>query len=650
MGKRSWLIVALVLGALGAAVYVASGGPDGGSGPNALETTEYAVIGGLDDFFQPEVIRVEVGTTVEWLNRGRNPHNIVAEDRSFESPILQRGDEFEHTYDKPGLYPFFCSLHGSPGVGMSGLIAVGDVPLAADGGGVGPGRELVPADPGTTIRVPADQPTIQAGVDAAEPGDLVLVAPGVYAESVLVLTPYLTIRGEDRNTTILDGELKRTNGIHVAEADGVVLENLTAHHYQLNGFYWTGVQGYRGSYLTAYANGDYGIYAFRSQWGRFEHSYASGSPDSGFYIGECQPCHAVVDDVLAEGNALGYSGTNAGGDLWIINSEWAHNGAGIVPNTLDSEGLAPQRGATIAGNSVHDQGLDVVPTKRLQTPAFGTGILIGGGRDNIVEGNVVLDSTVYGIALLPNLDDNLWLTRDNVIRDNHIGGSGQADLALGGPALGGDCFEGNVHVNSVPPAIETFAGCGLPAGAGGDLAPTVSLLVHFLAALGGHYDPGDWQNSVAPDEQPSMPDAATAPVVLAVPEVAVPGPHVVRSLEATLAATSSSGSVAKEMLVMGVPLGSIASVLLGLYAYVLPLALYAAWISIAMWDLIRRDLSDGRRIGWMALVLAVPLVGPIAYFALGRSAISRNVRLFLVLGGMAIYLGVAALAVAVQVL
>jgi plastocyanin len=651
VGKRGWLILALGLGALGVGAYVASGGPHGGAAPNALETTEYAEIGGLDDFFQPEVLRVEIGTTVEWYNRGRNPHNIVAEDGSFTSPILERGDEFEHTYDAPGLFPFFCSLHGSAGVGMSGIIAVGDVPLTADGdGGVGPGREPVPTEPGTTIRVPADQPTIQAGVDAAEPGDLVLVAPGVYHESVLVLTPYLTIRGEDRNTTILDGELTRTNGIHVAEADGVVLENLTAAHYQLNGFYWTGVQGYRGSYLTAYANGDYGIYAYASQYGRFEHSYASGSPDSGFYIGECQPCHAVISDVIAEGNALGYSGTNAGGDLWIINSEWAHNGAGIVPNTLDSEGLAPQRGATIAGNSVHDHGLDVVPTKRLQTPAFGTGILIGGGRENVVEGNVVLDSTVYGIAVLPNLDDNLWLTRDNVVRDNHVANSGQADLALGGPAIAGDCFAGNEHVDSLPPAVEILAGCDAVAGVGGDLAPTVSLLAHFVAALGGHYDPGDWEHAVAPDEQPQLPDAATAPVVLAVPEIAVPGPHAVRSVEETLAVTSSSESVRKEMLLMGVPLGPIGSTLLGLYLYVLPLALYAAWIAIAVWDLIRREVPDGRRIGWMALVLAVPIVGPIAYFTLGGSAIPRAVRLFLVFGGIAIYIGVAALVVLVQVL
>ena len=152
---------------------------------------------------------------------------------------------------------------------------------------------------------------------------------------------------------ILDGEFELDNGIRVLGAGGVAVENMTARNYTFNGFFWTGVDGYRGSYLTAYRNGDYGIYAFDSVNGLFEHSYAAGSPDAGFYIGQCYPCDAVIDDVLAEHNGLGYSGTNSGGNLLIVNSRFNNNRAGIVPNSGSYELCYPQRETTIVGNLVY---------------------------------------------------------------------------------------------------------------------------------------------------------------------------------------------------------------------------------------------------------------------------------------------------------
>jgi len=48
----------------------------------------------------------------------------------------------------------------------------------------------------TTIRVPADQPTIQAGIGAALAGDKVLVAPGTYAERITFSGKAITVASE----------------------------------------------------------------------------------------------------------------------------------------------------------------------------------------------------------------------------------------------------------------------------------------------------------------------------------------------------------------------------------------------------------------------------------------------------------------------
>lgn len=603
-----------------------------------------AEVTAIDSAFTPEVVRVPPGTALRWTVDGVSPHTVDADDGSWASGNLDPGAAFSRTFDAEGVYPYFCRYHGAPGAGMAGTIVVGDVPLPGAQGDVGPGREPVPPAPADTVRVPADVPTIQEGVDRAEPGGMVLVAPGVYEESVRVTTPYLTIRGEDRNATVLEGGFERPNGILVVEADGVAIENLTARNYLLNGFIWTGVHGYRGSYLTAHNNGDYGIFAFDSDWGQLEHSYASGSPDAGFYIGQCDPCHAVVTDVLAEHNALGFSGTNASGDLAIVNSEWRHNLAGIVPNTLDTERLAPQRDIVIAGNHVHHNGSRTVDAKPYEYVAFGIGILVAGGVDDLVTMNLVEDQEVYGIAVIPIVDRNLWVSRGNEIRENVVRRSGRADLALAAPSAGRDCFAGNDAARTSPPAAELLYACDRPSFAafgGGDPAPTMNLLARFADALDGEFPRGDWREQPVPPPQPQMPGAREAPPHPAVPEVAVPLPYRIRD-PATID-PSPEPRVGKEFTIVGLPLAtSVWSLLLGLYGYLVPFALFATWMAIAVWDLIRRDdLSTGARNGWIVAVVLIPFAGPVLYLLGGGSRIELSTRIVLVVGGFLVSIAIA---------
>ena len=123
----------------------------------------------------------------------------------------------------------------------------------------------------------------------------------------------------------------------------------------------------------------------------------------------CSPCRAVITDVVGTDNAAGFSGTNAQ-EVAIVNSEWTNNMSGIVPNTQDAEVGAPQRDLLIAGNYVHDNGNLAAPALALIYPSFGMGIVVAGGLDNLVTGNLIEDQRTYGIVVVPILDRNLWPT------------------------------------------------------------------------------------------------------------------------------------------------------------------------------------------------------------------------------------------------
>ena len=70
------------------------------------------------------------------------------------------------------------------------------------------------------IRVPQDQPTIQQGIDAASPGDIVLVDSGNYKETVIVSTSSISIIARKTWVT-LESNASNENAIQLNDAYNV---------------------------------------------------------------------------------------------------------------------------------------------------------------------------------------------------------------------------------------------------------------------------------------------------------------------------------------------------------------------------------------------------------------------------------------------
>jgi halocyanin-like protein len=75
--------------------------------------------------FDPPVLKVSVGITVQWEWSGRGgPHNVVFQNRDISSDEIYSdpGVHLEHTFEKSGTYRFACEPHQS--IGMKGAIIV----------------------------------------------------------------------------------------------------------------------------------------------------------------------------------------------------------------------------------------------------------------------------------------------------------------------------------------------------------------------------------------------------------------------------------------------------------------------------------------------------------------------------------------------
>jgi plastocyanin len=87
-------------------------------GASAPATGDAVKIAGFA--FSPATLQVKAGTKVTFTNEDEYEHTATADDGSFDSEHLKKGDTFEFTFDKPGTYAYKCDIHNS----MTGKVVV----------------------------------------------------------------------------------------------------------------------------------------------------------------------------------------------------------------------------------------------------------------------------------------------------------------------------------------------------------------------------------------------------------------------------------------------------------------------------------------------------------------------------------------------
>lgn len=317
--------------------------------------------------------------------------------------------------------------------------------------------------------------SIQEVVNAAMPGDLVLIEPGTYEGDVVVTTEDITIRGLDRNKVVIDGNYKQDNGLLVA-ANGVRIENLTVQKFRTNGILFQGgyetqdskeqpsqiLERYSATFINALNNGLYGIYAFSAKDGTIAETYTAANADAGIYIGQCKPCNASVFKNVAENNGRGFQAANASEAIYIFGNNFSKNRAGIHILSDTKEKKAPQGDVIIRSNITSENNAASAPSDTEQL--FGIGILIAGGNDNLIENNLSKGNVIAGIALAEN---NTFLPEGNIFRGNLSRENGAPfgfDLAYiisGRPDVMsmGNCFENNSYSSSSVDKIQQVLPC-----------------------------------------------------------------------------------------------------------------------------------------------------------------------------------------------
>jgi parallel beta-helix repeat protein len=270
-----------------------------------------------------------------------------------------------------------------------------------------------------TIEVPKDYQTIQAAINAAQPGDLILIAPGIYKEN-LTIRKSIELRGADAGVIVDGSRARNTPTILIQRTRDVVIQNL-----EITG-------------------GRRGIQVERSRDVIIKNNLIQKNRRQGILVTDNSQGTQIIENKIFdtapdEGNVLG-NGIILNGDKnaqvlknFIARSAWSglrllsavahiegntfeenqYYGMEIWPNWVDSPDVPSQatvldntlKGNVRAGIFITEESIAVIENNQILDTArdkdnqYGHGVWVADGAQVSLTGNVVAGSQGHGLFI-----------------------------------------------------------------------------------------------------------------------------------------------------------------------------------------------------------------------------------------------------------
>ncbi len=348
--------------------------------------------------------------------------------------------------------------------------------------------------------------SIQAAVDLAQPGDRIIVMPGLYTgvpgyDAVVTVTKDdITIQGSKHAVIDATGF---EYGIMVGEdvpigpagCPAPTVRNfniigLTIQNAEDTGLRLVGVDGFRITHGRYLDNEEYGPFPVCSSNGLISHNFAAGHNDAAIYVGDDDQVEVLHNVVI--GNAIGIeieNSTNASVRFNLARG----NTAGILIIVLPGLPVPLTDNVVVENNTILNNNFpNPVPADSGDPVGIlptGTGILNVGGDRVSIRKNVIVGNDSFGLAIIGNFfaffDPRIEPFVDgNEVRRNVILANGAnpdperaltpgvdivfipdvLDPATGDPVLPDpdptdNCFQDNRFETDFPPGVTGFFPC-----------------------------------------------------------------------------------------------------------------------------------------------------------------------------------------------